>query len=99
MVQNRTLMKVTIFGPVKGWEYLIKWSEGRQWGNDYENQEYWLRYIGEWLMIKLGWTELGLEDISYGQGDIRIHLTPEVLGDKLHFSIGLKTQTTSCVRV
>ena len=40
------------FGPVKGWEYLIKWSEGRQWGNDYENQEYWLRYIGEWLMIK-----------------------------------------------
>ncbi len=78
------------FGPVKGWEYLIKWSEGRQWGNDYENQEYWLRYIGEWLMIKLGWTELGLEDISYGQGDIRIHLTPEALGDKLHFSIGAK---------
>ena len=34
--------------PVKGWEYLIKWSEGRQWGNDYENQEFWLRYIGEW---------------------------------------------------
>ena len=21
------------FGPVKGWEYLIKFSEGRQWGN------------------------------------------------------------------
>ena len=64
--------------PVKGWEYLIKWSEGRQWGNDYVNQEFWLRYIGEWLMAKIGWTELGLEDISYGQGDIRVHLTPEV---------------------
>ena len=25
-------------------------------------------------MAKIGWTELGLEDISYGQGDIRIHL-------------------------
>ncbi len=50
-----------------------------------KNQEYWLRYIGDWTMVKLGWTELGLEDISYGQGDIRIHLTPEVLNDKLHF--------------
>ena len=29
-------------------------------------------------MAKIGWTELGLEDISYGQGDIRVHLTPEV---------------------
>jgi hypothetical protein len=78
------------FGPVKGWEYLIKYSEGRQWGNDYVNQEYWLRYIGDWVMIKAGVTELGLEDITYGQGDIRIHLTPEALGNKLHFSLGFK---------
>ena len=41
-------------------------------------------------MAKIGWTELGLEDISYGQGDIRVHLTPEVLNNKLHFSIGAK---------
>ena len=78
------------FGPVKGWEYLIKFSEGRQWGNEYLNQEYWLRYIGEWAMIKIGATELGLEDISYVHGDLRIHLTPEVLNNKLHFSVGLK---------
>ena len=78
------------FGPVKGWEYLIKWSRGRQWGDDYENQEFWVRYIGNYLMAKIGWTELGLEDISYGQGDIRVHLTPEALGNKLHFSIGAK---------
>ena len=78
------------FGPVKGWEYLIKFSEGRQWGNEYINQEYWLRYIGEWAMIKVGATELGLEDISYVHGDLRVHLTPEVLNKKLHFSIGLK---------
>jgi len=78
------------FGPVKGWEYLIKWSEGRQWGNDYVNQEYWLRYIGDWLMVKVGMTELGLEDIHYTHGDLRVHLTPEALGDKLHFSLGVK---------
>ena len=78
------------FGSVKGWEYLIKWTEGRQWGNEYVNQEYWVRYIGDWAMVKVGMTELGLEDISYVHGDLRVHWTPEVLNDKLHFSIGLK---------
>jgi len=78
------------FGPVKGWEYLFKYSQGRQWGNDYVNQEYWLRFIGDWLMVKVGWTELGLEDINYVQGDLRVHLTPEVLNNKLHFSLGVK---------
>ena len=78
------------FGPVKGWEYLIKFSNGRQWGNDYSNQEYWLRYIGDWVMAKVGVTELGLEDINYVQGDVRLHLTPEALNNKLHFSAGFK---------
>ena len=77
-------MKVLHLRPVKGWEYLIKWSEGRQWGDEYLNQEYWLRYIGDWLMIKVGLTELGLEDISYTHGDLRVHLTPDALNDKLH---------------
>ena len=78
------------FGPVKGWEYLMKWSEGRQWGNDYVNQEYWIRYIGDYLMGKVGVTELGLEDINYLQGDLRLHLTPEALGNKFHVSVGVK---------
>ena len=78
------------FGPVKGWEYLVKFSQGRQWGDDYVNQEYWLRYIGDWVMAKVGVTELGLEDIKYTQGDIRLHLTPEALNDKFHISLGVK---------
>ena len=78
------------FGPVKGWEYLLKLSEGRQWGNDYINQEFWLRYIGDWVMAKVGVTELGLEDINYIQGDLRVHLTPEALNEKFHLSVGLK---------
>ena len=60
------------FGPVKGWEFLVKWSEGRQWGDDYLNQEYWLRYVGEWFMVKGGYTELGLEDVQYVHGDFRV---------------------------
>ncbi len=77
-------------GPVKGWEYLIKWSEGRQWGNEYLNQEYWVRYTGEWWMAKLGWTELGLEDIKYGQGDLRFKWTAPVIDNSVTFSAGVK---------
>ena len=74
------------FGPVKGWEYLVKWSEGRQWGDEYLNQEYWLRYVGDWFMVKGGYTELGLEDINYMQGDIRLKKTQ----GPVHMSFGLK---------
>ena len=91
MVQNKNANESATFGPVKGWEYLIKFSEGRQWGNDYVNQEFWLRYIGDYLMTKVGVTELGLEDINYVQGDLRLHLTPgKRLGNKFHVSVGLK---------
>ncbi len=77
-------------GPVKGWEYLIKFSEGRQWGNEYINQEYWLRYVGDRFVAKVGWTELGLEDIAYGQGDLRFKWTPPVLDNRINLSVGLK---------
>jgi hypothetical protein len=78
------------FGPVKGWEYLIKWTEGRQWGNEYLNQEYWLRYTGDRFMTKIGWTSLGLEEITYGQADARIKWTPEFLGNQITVSVGAK---------
>ena len=78
------------FGPVKGWEYLIKFSQGRQWGDDYLNQEYWLRYTGDWWIAKLGWTEYGLEEINYGEGDLRVKLSPNLLDNKLTVSVGAK---------
>ena len=74
-------------GPVKGWEYLIKWTQGRQWGEEYLNQEYWIRYIGNYTVTKIGWTDLGLEDIAYGQGDIRLK---KEIKDGVNISVGLK---------
>tara|TARA_X000001382_G_C3173375_1_gene180311 strand:+ start:146 stop:1429 length:1284 start_codon:yes stop_codon:yes gene_type:complete len=74
-------------GPVKGWEYLIKFSQGRQWGNEYLNQEYWVRYIGDWAMAKIGWTDLGLEDIAYGQADFRLK---KEVKNGINLSIGFK---------
>jgi hypothetical protein len=76
------------FGPVKGWEFLVKWSEGRQWGNEYLNQEYWLRYVGSWYVAKVAWTELGLEEINYGSADFR--LKANAIDNKFSFSAGVK---------
>jgi len=76
--------------PVKGWEFLFKWSEGRQWGEEYINQEYWLRYTGDWYMAKVGWSELGLEDIVYSQGDLRVKWTLPVLDNGFTVSVGAK---------
>ena len=41
-------------GSVSGYEFLIKFSEGRRWGDYYTNQEYWLRYTANWWMAKIG---------------------------------------------
>ena len=41
-------------------------------------------------MTKIGWTALGLEDISYLQGDMRLKWTPPILDDKLNLSVGFK---------
>jgi len=82
-------------GVVKGWEYLIKWTEGRQWGNEYLNQEYWLRYTADLLVGKIGYTQLGLEEVEYFQGDLRLKYTPGISFfsnsfDEVTFSLGLK---------
>jgi len=77
-------------GPVKGWEYLIKWTEGRIWGDEYINQEYWVRYVSNWIVGKVGYTELGLEEVEYRHGDLRLKWTPSFLDNKLSVSVGAK---------
>tara|TARA_B100000686_G_scaffold326032_1_gene383441 strand:- start:1451 stop:2584 length:1134 start_codon:yes stop_codon:yes gene_type:complete len=79
--------EMATLGPVKGWEYLLKFTQGRQWGNEYLNQEYWIRYIGDWAVAKVGWTDLGLEQITYGQGDLRLK---KEIKDGINISIGFK---------
>ena len=63
--------KATI-GPVRGWEYLLKWTQGRQWGDDYLNQEYWLKYNANLFVAKAGYTQLDLEDVEYTHYDVRL---------------------------
>ena len=58
-------------GRVKGFEYLVKYMEHRRWDMKHASQEYQLRYLGDWFILKLKYMDLGLEEINYGQGDLR----------------------------
>ena len=58
-------------GAVKGWEYLLKYSDARSFGQEYINTEAWLRYVGESFLVKAGYSEFGLEDLTFGQADVR----------------------------
>ena len=58
-------------GRVKGFEYLVKYSENRRWDEQFKSQEYFLRYLGDWFLVKLKYQNQELEDLRYGQGDLR----------------------------
>jgi len=60
-----------VLGAVPGWEYLFKYSNIRQFGNEFNETEYWLRYVGSWFALKGQYLEFGEEGLTFGQIDIR----------------------------
>jgi hypothetical protein len=58
-------------GAVSGWEYLIKWSKVRSFGEEYVDSESWVRYLGDHFVVKGAYANFGLEDLEFGQIDIR----------------------------
>ena len=80
-------------GNVKGFEYLIKYSEARRWGDKFKSQEYFLRYLGDWLIFKVKYQDLELESIQYGQGDLRLRKEFTNGLGSLNFSVGIGART------
>ena len=60
-----------VLGAVPGWEYLFKYSKLRQFGNEFNEKEYWLRYVGSWFALKGQYSEFGQEELTFGQFDVR----------------------------
>ena len=50
-------------GKVKGFEYLIKYEENRKWDEKFKSQEYFLRYLGDWFILKLKYSDFEMEDL------------------------------------
>ena len=55
---------VTI-GAVPGWEYLFKYGEIRQFGNIFNEEEYWVRFVGNFFVIKFQYSEFGEEGLTF----------------------------------
>ena len=75
-------------GRVKGFEYLIKYEENRKWDEQFKSQEYFLRYLGDWFILKLKYSDFEMEDLKYGQGDLRFRKEFETENGSFNISVG-----------
>ena len=82
--QSTTSLSATV-GAVKGFEYLAQYDRGRQQGNDYITQRYFLRYLGQHWMVKAELFNQGLVNLDYTQIETRARLH---VGE-VDFSIGV----------
>ena len=76
-------------GRVKGFEYLIKYSENRRWDHQMRSAEYFLRYLGDWFILKAKYQDMEMEDIRYGQGDLRFRKEFATDGGSFNISFGV----------
>ena len=86
--QNSSLQ--SNFGNVKGLEYLVQYTKGKQRGREYESERYFLRYSKKWWSTKLEIQNNGIINLNYKSADARIKIP---LGNKLSFSLGAVVRT------
>tara|TARA_R100000008_G_scaffold65910_1_gene42892 strand:+ start:350 stop:1399 length:1050 start_codon:yes stop_codon:yes gene_type:complete len=79
------LSDVATLGAVSGWEYLLKWSKLRSFGEEFVDSESWIRYLGDWFVIKGSYANFGREDLEFGQLDIRLR---KALGQSWNITLG-----------
>jgi len=80
-------------GRVTGWEYLVKYMEHRRWNMKHRSQEFNVRYLGDWFILKLKYMDLGIEEIKYGQGDLRLRKEFVTDNGSINFSFGVGART------
>ncbi len=72
-------------GHVKGFEYLFARDWIRQWGDKFNNQSYFLRYLGDWWVGSVKFNEFGVADLKYSQADLRFRWA---IGKHLNLTVG-----------
>jgi hypothetical protein len=68
---EKNLSDVATIGAVSGWEYLVKYSTIRSFGEEFVDSESWVRYLGDNFVVKGGYTNFGRQDLEFGQVDVR----------------------------
>ena len=77
-------------GNVKGLEYLFEYQEGRQQGREFDNQQFFVRYLAKWWLVKAEYNKNELVDINYKSADVRFRIP---ISKKLSISIGAMYRT------
>ena len=72
-------------GKIKGFEFLFEVDWRRQQGNEFLDQQHFLRYVGDQYIVKLEYLQDGFADIQYFETSERYRLK---VGKKLSFNIG-----------
>ena len=68
---EKQLSDIATIGAVSGWEYLIKFSSIRQFGEEFVDTESWVRYLGDNFVVKASYANFGREQLEFGQFDGR----------------------------
>ena len=63
---ERNLSDVATIGNVSGWEYLVKYSSIRSFGEEFVDTESWVRYLGDKFVVKGSYANFGLRDLEFG---------------------------------
>ena len=60
---EKELSDVATIGAVSGWEYLVKYSTIRTFGEEFVDTESWVRYLGDNFVVKGSYANFGREDL------------------------------------
>ena len=82
---EKNLSDVATIGNVSGWEYLVKYSAIRSFGEEFVDTESWVRYLGDNFVVKGTYANFGLEDLEFAQLDARWR---KPLGQSWNFTAG-----------
>ena len=82
---EKELSDVATIGAVSGWEYLLKYSTIRTFGEEFVDTDSWIRYLGDNFVVKGSYANFGLRDLEFGQLDAR---WKKSVGSNWNFSLG-----------
>ena len=80
------LSDVATIGAVSGWEYLLKWSKVRSFGETFVDSESWIRYLGDWFVVKGSYANFGRDELEFAQIDARYR---KAIGQSWNFTGGV----------
>ena len=92
-MQDASPNEEATIGRVKGWEYLVKYMEHRRWDMEHKSSEFEIRYLADWFVFKLKYMDLGMEEIEYGQGDLRLRKEFNGGNNSFNVSVGIGART------